>query len=244
MRSWGRADVDPAPSSRLGIVLADGAVPSRAELDAAWAGWDAGMAIVVAADGGARHAAGLGLRLDRWVGDGDSIAPELLGALAESGVAIDRVAVEKDDSDAELALQAVLAAGADRVVILGGLGGPRVDHALANVGLLAHPALDGRPACLFDEHAARVSLLVAPDPTGRSVKGEYTGRIGDLVSLVPIGESATGVTTDGMRYALRGEPLVLGRTRGVSNVRTSSTTRVTLESGRLLVIETPANLRL
>jgi thiamine pyrophosphokinase len=228
---------------RLGIVLADGAAPSRAALDAAWPGWDAGVAVVVAADGGARHAANLGFSVDRWVGDGDSIAPELLDALREAGVAIDQVAVEKDESDAELALLAALGRGVDAVAIVGGLGGPRVDHALANVGLLGHPALAGRQACLYDERAARISLLVAPDANGRRASWQQAGRIGDLVSLVPVGESAAGVTTDGLRYPLVDAPLVVGRTRGVSNVRTTATARVTLESGRLLVIETPANLR-
>lgn len=232
-----------AASRRLGIVLADGAAPSRAALDEAWPGWAAGMAVVVAADGGARHAASLELRVDRWVGDGDSIAPELLDELAAAGVAIERVAVEKDESDAELALLATLAAGADEIAILGGLGGPRVDHALANVGLLGHPALDGRPAWLYDEHAARISLLVAPGPSEMDVARDYPGRAGDLVSLLPVGGSAAGVTTEGLRFPLAGEPLVLGRTRGVSNVRVAASARITLESGRLLVIETPANLR-
>ena len=42
------------------LVLADGAAPSRASLDAAWPGWDAGLDLVIAADGGARHATTLG----------------------------------------------------------------------------------------------------------------------------------------------------------------------------------------
>jgi thiamine pyrophosphokinase len=235
-------------SSRLGIVLAGGAAPSRADLDDAWPGWDAGTAFVVAADGGARHAAPLGLRVHRWVGDGDSIDPALLDELATAGVAIERVAAEKDASDAELAVLAAMAAGVDEVALIGGLGGPRVDHALANVVLLGHPALAGRTLRLYDEHAARISLLVAPDAVapgavGGEVVGDFVGRIGDLVSLVPIGDSAIGVTTDGLRYPLVGEPLELGRTRGVSNVRTATRARVTLEAGRLLVIETPANLR-
>jgi thiamine pyrophosphokinase len=228
---------------RLGIILADGPAPMRADLDAGWPGWDAGTAVVVAADGGARHAATLGLRLDHWVGDGDSIDPALLVELASAGVTIERVAAEKDESDAELALLAALAGGVDEVALIGGLGGPRVDHALANVGLLGHPALAGRPLWLYDEHAARISMLVAPDADGRAATGDFTGRIGDLVSLVPIGGSASGVTTDGLRYSLHGEPIELGRTRGVSNVRTAARARVTLEVGRLLVIETPANLR-
>jgi thiamine pyrophosphokinase len=228
---------------RLGIVLADGAAPTRATLDAAWPGWDTGTAIVVAADGGARHAAALGLPVHRWVGDGDSIDPGLLDALAAAGVAIERAPADKDESDAELALAAALEAGADEVAILGGLGGSRVDHGLANVGLLDHPALAGRPARLYDEHGARISVLAAPAPGGEVVAATYAGRVGDLVSLVPAGGTAEGVTTEGLRFPLAGEPLILGRTRGVSNVRTSPVARVTLESGRLFVIETPANLR-
>jgi thiamine pyrophosphokinase len=63
----------PEAGTILAIVLAGGAVPARADLDAAWPGWDAGLDTVVAADGGARHASALGLAVDHWVGDGDSI---------------------------------------------------------------------------------------------------------------------------------------------------------------------------
>ena len=227
---------------RLGIVLAGGAVPARATLDEAWPGWNSGAVFVVAADGGARHAAGLGLRVDRWVGDGDSISPALLQELAAAGVVIDRVATAKDESDTELALLAALAAGVDAIAILGGLGGPRIDHALANVGLLDHPALAGRPARLYDEHASRISLLVAPNALGGLAVAEYVGRVGDLLSFLPAGGSAEGVTTRGLRYPLADEPLLLGRTRGASNVRTGPVAWISLQSGRLLVIETPANL--
>lgn len=225
------------------LILADGAAPTRSALDAAWPGWDAGIALVVAADGGARHAVALGVRVTRWVGDGDSIEPGDLAALAAAGIEVQVAPPDKDESDAELAILAAVEAGAGTVTILGALGGPRTDHALSNVGLLGHPALIGRAAWLFDERAARVSLLVAPDAFGRAVARELEGRPGDLVSLVPDGTSAEGVTTSGLRFPLVAEPLVLGRTRGVSNVRTGPVARITLESGRLLVIETPASLR-
>lgn len=235
---------DRVSASRNGaLILADGAAPPRALLDEAWPGWDARIGLVIAADGGARHAATLDVRIDRWVGDGDSIGADVLHALAAAGVAIQRAEPDKDESDAELALLAAIDGGADAVTILGALGGARVDHALANVGLLAHPALAGRPAWLYDERAARISLLVGPDATGGVVSRRLEGRAGDLVSLVPDGASAIGVTTIGLRFPLSGEPLVLGRTRGVSNVRTGPVARIALESGRLLVIETPANLR-
>jgi thiamine pyrophosphokinase len=218
------------------IVLADGAAPSRASLDAAWPGWDAGATLVVAADGGARHATALGLRLDRWVGDGDSIDPGDLAALAATGVRVDRVAREKDASDTELAVLAAIDAGADELTILGGLGGARVDHALTNVALLAHEALAERSARLYDERAARMSLLRGP------AAAELAGHLDDLVTLVPFGEAAVGVTTSGLRYPLRDETLEPGSSRGLSNVRMAERAGVSLREGRLLVIETPVTV--
>ena len=231
------------PAARHAIVLADGAVPARATLDAAWPGWADGVELVVAADGGVRHAETFGLRVDRWVGDGDSTGPEELERLAAAGVAIVRAAMDKDESDTELALLAAVEAGADRITILGGLGGIRIDHSLANVALLQHPALEHRDACLYDEAGARLSLLVGPDDRGLPGARELIGREGDLVSLIPLGASAGEVTTEGLRYPLSGETLLVGRARGLSNVRIASTARVSVGGGRLLVIETPANLR-
>lgn len=224
------------------IVLADGAAPRRAALEAAWPGWDDRITLVVAADGGARHAAGLGLRIDRWVGDGDSIAPADLDALAAAGVEVDRVEREKDASDTELAMLAATAAGVEAITIVGGLGGGRVDHALTNVAMLAHPALAGRIARLYDEHAARISLLAATPADGHA-NADFVGHVDDVVTLVPLGGAAEGVTTLGLRYPLVDQTLEEGSSRGLSNVRTRPRASVTLRSGRLLVIETPANLR-
>ncbi|HET9853073.1 MAG TPA: thiamine diphosphokinase [Candidatus Limnocylindrales bacterium] len=227
------------PDGRRAIVLADGTVAGRSTMDAAWPGWDDGVSLVVAADGGASHALALGLAIDRWVGDGDSIDAGDLAALAASGVRVDRVPAEKDAADAELALQAAIDAGAEGLILLGGLGGSRLDHGLANLGLLLHPALAERPLVLFDEHAARITLLAAIDGPATV---ELLGRLGDIVSLLPVGATAEGVRTEGLQYPLRDEPLLLGRTRGVSNVRTAPTARVTLGSGRVLVIETPVTV--
>jgi thiamine pyrophosphokinase len=223
------------------IVLADGDAPDRGALDRAWPGWDELAEVIVAADGGARHAARLGLTILSWVGDGDSIDPDDLAILAERGVPIRRVAAAKDESDTELALLEALAYEPDEVVILGALGGVRFDHTLANVGLLAMPQLAGLPVELLDERT-RVRLISAPDERGVAVRLPLPGRVDDLVSLIPYGEGVAGVTTDGLAYALADEPLPPGPARGLSNVRRSAAAAVTLRSGRLLVIETPATL--
>jgi thiamine pyrophosphokinase len=224
------------PKRGHAIVLADGAVPTRARLDAAWPGWNDGVDLVVAADGGARHAGALGLRLDRWVGDGDSIDPRDLESLAAAGVVVEQLEREKDASDTEFALLAAIAAGAATVTILGALGGPRTDHALTNVALLDHPGLAGHPSRLFDEHAARISFLAGP------AEAELAGHVDDLVTLVPVGGPAVGVTTRGLRYPLRNETLEPGSSRGLSNVRTTPQAGVALREGRLLLIETPATV--
>ena len=220
------------PTGRA-IVLADGDAPDRAALDASWPGWDDDLVAVIAADGGARHADALGLRIDRWVGDGDSIAPADLDALRAAGIPIDLVAAEKDETDTELALRAAVERGAARVTILGALGGPRLDHALANVALLAHPALDGREAEVLDG-MSRVRLLRGPASLA------LDGPPGDLISLIPFGSDAVGVRTDGLRYPLQDETLVLGAARGLSNVRVAATAAVAFRSGSILVVETPA----
>ena len=223
------------------IVLADGDTATRAALDAAWPGWAEPAAFVVAADGGARHADALGLVVDLWVGDGDSIEPERLAALAAAGVEIRRVAVAKDESDTELAVLAAVERGADTIALVGGLGGARFDHTLANVALLAHPALVGRPAVLLDG-STRIALVRAPDEDGRPVRHPLPGPIGGLVTLLPFGDGAAGVTTAGLEYPLRDEPLVAGPARGLSNVRTSADAEVIVRRGMLLVIETAGTI--
>lgn len=223
------------------IVLADGSASTGAALDAVWPGWNHGIGLVVAADGGARLAGRLGLKIDRWVGDGDSLEPAALGRLRAEGVAIRLVPTDKDASDTELAIGLALEAGATDVTVIGALGGPRLDHALANIGLLGLAALDGVPARLLDP-SARVSLIRAPGPAGEPVVTDLRGRRGDLVSLLPVGDDVLGVTTDGLQYPLRDEPLPTGPARGLSNVRVREAATVTVRGGRLLVVESPATL--
>lgn len=224
---------DPGASTVL--VVADGDVADRAALDAAWPGWAEGIGLVVAADGGAHAATRLGFPIDLLVGDADSIDPAELDRLASIGVPIRRSRRDKDESDTELAVIAALEFGAGNVIVIGAFGGRRLDHALANVVLLAHPALAGR-SCVLLSAESRVALLTGP------ATREIRGRVGDLVSLLPLGDGVTGVTTAGLTYPLRDEPLPVGPARGLSNVRATETARVTVRSGHLLIVETPATL--
>ena len=223
------------------LVIGDGDAPTRVQLDLTWPGWDRDVSLVVAADGGARLAEALGLTIDRWVGDADSLPREDVERLAAAGVATRLVPTAKDESDLELAVADAADSGAAEITVLGALGGDRLDHELANIFLLGHPSLAGRQVRLLGA-STRVSLVEAPDVAGEPVTAAFEGRRGDLVSLLPLSPAVEGITTSGLAYALSDEQLVLGPARGLSNVRTQPSATVTVRAGRLLVVETPANL--
>ncbi len=228
----------PVPARHV-LVVADGDVAARAALDAAWPGWSDGVATVVAADGGYARAVSLGFPPDVLVGDLDSLAPDMAAAAAAAGTRIERFSPDKDESDAELALLEAVAMGAERVTVLGAFGGARLDHELANLWLLAHPRLARVDLVLLDA-GARARLVSAPGRAGGAVTQPLPGRPGAIVSLLPFGGDAEGITTAGLRYPLRDEPLRVGPARGLSNVRVAADASVTLRSGRLLVVERPA----
>ena len=218
------------------LVVADGDVPDRAALDRAWPGWDTGLTLIVAADGGARHLAALELRVDLLVGDFDSLPEAALLGLAKAGAEVLRSPADKDESDTELALLAAAARGVREITVLGALGGGRFDHAVANLLLLAHPALAGIPVELVDERT-RVTLVAGPGGDGGPATRPLPGPVGGLVSLLPLAGEAQGVTTGGLAFPLRDESLPAGPARGLSNVRVNTAAWVSLRRGRLLVIE-------
>ena len=187
--------------------------------------------MVIAADSGAEWLDALGIRPDVLVGDMDSIDPGLLERLSNDGVTIERHPMEKDASDAELAVVRAVSDGCEDVVLIGALRGGRLDHELANLLLVA----DSR----WRAHRLRI---VSGSTTARAVHGgerlELAGAAGDLVTLLSVNGDAWGVRTQGLRYPLAGESLGLGRSRGLSNQVDQPPASVSLERGTLLVIET------
>lgn len=206
------------------LVVFNGDLP-----DAAWLAAEAHRAdLVIAADGAADPLFAAGCRPGLVVGDLDSLSPATVALLEEAGVPIERHPREKDATDGELALRAAVTRGATVIRIAGALGGPRVDHAIASLRLLALPELAGLEVA-----------LVTPSDTVRLLRGpvshRVTGAPGDLVSLLPLAEPVAGVTTTGLRYALDGATLRSGPTLGVSNELVGAEATVQIRSGALIV---------
>ena len=215
------------------LIVADGDVPDRANVDRLLA--PDGTDLVIAADGGALKAQGLGLRPDVVVGDADSLPQAAIAELRAAGVEVIVHPAAKDESDTELAVREALARGATTVTVIGAFGGGRLEHTIANLLLLAMPELAGVEARLAD--GASVVRILAP---GRSLT--LHGRRGDLVSLLPLAPRVEGVVTHGLEYALEDEALTQGPARGLSNVMTSDSATVSLRAGRLLVVHTVAHI--
>jgi thiamine pyrophosphokinase len=188
--------------------------------------------LVIAADGGLLKAKAAGVKPDVVVGDFDSVPAGAVDAAEADGVEVIRYPTSKDESDTELAVREAIRRGAGQVDIAGALGGQRIDHTLANLLLLASPDLGASVAIVDGPVTVRV--------IGRrgAERLELDGRAGDLVSLLPLTEVATAVTTEGLVYPLRAAMLRQGPTLGLSNEMTGERAWVSLDRGRLAVIHT------
>ncbi len=191
--------------------------------------------LVICADGGVDNALKLGLVPHVVLGDFDSAPGEALRRAEALGAQMVRFPAHKDETDAELALRYAVSHGATDILFLGALGG-RIDHALANLFLLAAPEWVGVRVRIAD---GGTTVELCRD------RCEIRGQAGDIVSLLPLTSDVAEVVTEGLEYPLRGETLRFGPARGVSNVMLSEVAHVSISGGLLIVIhivaETGAN---
>ena len=111
-----------------------------------------------------------------------------------------------------------------------GATGSRMDHMLANLGLLYLCLQAGIPAELVN--ATNRIRLIRDTVTLRK-----DTQFGTYVSLLPYTERVTGITLTGFQYPLQDAELSLGLSRGVSNEIAAETATIQIRSGALLVIE-------
>ena len=175
---------------------------------------------VIAADGGLQHTEKLRIVPNEIIGDFDSLGFVPEGANVHP--------VEKDDTDAMLAVRRGLQLGYREFVLYGSLDGPRLDHAVANFQTLQY---------LADRGA--VGYLVGYDQLVTVVKDGgifFPAGTEGTVSVFCMGKDAEGVTLEGLYYPLENGTLTPGFPLGVSNHFTGETAAITVKSGSLLVL--------
>lgn len=203
------------------IIFANGHLPDLAAARALIRADD----ILVAADGGTRHALALGLMPSVIIGDLDSLTFDLR-PMTEQGTQLIQHPRDKDETDLELALNYAVENGHREIVIVAALGN-RLDQTLANLALLTDLRLSAFDLKLDD---GVEEAFFCRD------RAEVRGRSGDLVSLLPWGGAVTGVRTSGLKWLLSNETLYPEKTRGVSNEMLGDAAHIEIASGLLLIV--------
>ena len=174
---------------------------------------------ILAADGGLRHVKTLGLTPNAILGDFDS-----LGYVPE-GAAV--FPVEKDDTDAMLAVRHGLALGFREFVIYGGLDGQRLDHTVANYQTLQFLADHGAKGYLIGKDY--IVTVIQNETIGFSQEAE------GILSLFCLGADAVGVSIRGLQYPLENGTVTPDFPIGVSNHILEPTATITVRSGALAI---------
>ncbi|MBO7148262.1 MAG: thiamine diphosphokinase [Clostridia bacterium] len=176
--------------------------------------------LVIAADRGYAFASEKGIKCDLVIGDFDS-----LGSVPSHDF-LERLPVEKDDTDTAYAIKRALALGAKRIFIIGGLGG-RLDHTLANIQMLTYIARQGAEGFLINGDEI---LFVIKDQKVRLCVSKKTP-----VSVFSLSESSDGVVEKGFKYTLDGAVLESGFPLGVSNETADECAEISVKNGELLI---------
>lgn len=180
---------------------------------------------IISVDGGAGHLRKMGIMPNILIGDFDSANSEDLKYFINQGIEAYKFPIEKDMTDSELAIEKALEIGASELLFIGAIGS-RVDHSFANVFLLKKILDMGLKACIIDEN----NQIYMFNTTFTLQKQD-----GYKLSLIPISQKVTGVTTEGLKYKLNDAIMTLGTSWGVSNEFLEDKVTVTIEEGILLV---------
>lgn len=181
---------------------------------------------VICADGGYDSAVRFGIRPDLIIGDFDSLEGPL-----PADVETVRLHVEKDDTDSMAAVREGLRRGFREFILIGLIGGKRMDHSYANLCVLSYLCRQGCKAVLWDVES-RIFLIRESGLT-------LTGMKGATVSVFPFGCNSCNVSYAGLKYPLTRKTLYADFPLGVSNRIESDTARVVVHSGDALVIVLP-----
>jgi thiamine pyrophosphokinase len=183
--------------------------------------------VTIAADRAALILLGRGIVPDIAVGDFDSVTAGELDEIRNRIPDVREFPPRKDETDLELAAAAALELKPRQVTVTGATGG-RMDHLLANIGLLERLAAAGTEAVIVDAQneirlLTRAGCTIPADPA-------YP-----YFSILPVTETAV-VTLTGCAYPVDTRPFRRGGTLGVSNAVAGTASRIVVHDGTVLLV--------
>lgn len=181
--------------------------------------------LVIAADAGYLRLEALGIMPHIIVGDFDS-APV---PSQQENSKVEIHPVKKNDTDCLIAVNRGWQMGIREFIILGALGGKRLDHTIANLQTLDYITRIGGSARIISGgtyaqvvHNGSISI----------------DRTEGKLSVFAMSESCWGVTLRGVKYPLEDYTLTCGFPLGVSNDFDADKAEISVQMGSLLVIWT------
>ena len=187
---------------------------------------------LIAADKGLEFFITAGITPDLIVGDFDSLSSEGKAYMEKlPQTSISRLKPEKDDSDTQSAVNLAISQGAKDILILGGTG-TRLDHVMANLGLLLSGKERGVNIRLAD-----VNNFITLVDNGTVLHKDR--QYGKYVSFFSVGGDVTGLTLEGFKYPLHDHHLRFAQSGlTVSNEIKEQEARITFSGGNLLMLMT------
>lgn len=181
---------------------------------------------IIAADSGAARAFSFAVLPSLVIGDFDSLDAKTTTLLKKKNCKFVVSTPQKDETDTELAIQYALKYHATKITILGGIEGNRLDHIFANISLALNIDIP--------------TFFVNGETTAWAEKGPkevtISGKINDLLSLIPLTAKVIGIKTTNLQYPLLHETLSFGKSRGISNVFLKKTVSVNFKKGFLFFV--------
>jgi thiamine pyrophosphokinase len=188
----------------------------------------ASSSMVVAADRGAEYCLKAGILPDMVVGDMDSLPIGIQDELILNKIEIRKFDCRKDMTDTQIAVDMAIEKGADEIEIVSGIGS-RFDHSLANVYLLYRALSQGVKAKIIS--GIHEIFLIEK-------KFVIINETGSLISFLPLGYSASGITLKGFEYEIDNTDMDMSFPIGISNVVGKDSAEVIVSEGILIAIIT------
>lgn len=186
---------------------------------------------VLAADGGMRHAAPLGVTPELWLGDFDS-TDEVLAA-NNQGIERQVFPVAKNMTDGELAVHEAYERGAAEVILAGAFGGERTDHAFLHLSMAT--AMAGQ----ISGAGKKIFLTSGHEEATPLIHGEMVFDLpdGTLFSILGF-DTLTRLSISGAEWPLDDVCVPFGSSLTLSN-RVKEKLTVTLGAGSAILLAYP-----
>lgn len=201
------------------VIVANGERPSKK----IWNKFITDESLKICADGGLRHFDFYNGCPDIIIGDLDSAGEDLLSQYSGKAEIV-RVS-RQSDTDLEKAIKYAIKKKIESITILAATGG-RLDHTLANIGLLV-------------KYHSRVIIRLINNSSvlqvySRSFKiSSYNGQ---TISLYGLGNE-TMVSTEGLQYELNNRQLSLGGYESTSNTALENIVTIVIHSGCIALVQ-------